>query len=101
MIAAGDALRRGLCANIPGPAFVETLESRSWASITFSGERHRIVLRLAGENAGAAADGFLDGLCEREFALDGHILADIGLVSEQRDGDWVRLTLEALTVEEN
>jgi len=96
---AADRLRRALFADLAGPAIVEALESRSWASITFSGERHRIVLRLAGEGADAAADRFLDGLAEREFALDGHILADITLVSDDRRGDSVRLTLEALTVE--
>jgi len=101
MSQAGDALRRALCADLAGPAIVEALVSRSWASITFSGERHRIVLRLAGESAGAAADRFLDGLAEREFALDGHILADIALVSDERHTDWIRLILEALTVEES
>jgi hypothetical protein len=92
---AGEALRRALCATF---ATVEHHESRAWASVTFSGERHRLVLRLAGDGAAAEADRFLDGLAEREFALDGHILADIVLVADDRDAQGVRLTLEALTI---
>ena len=100
MTEAGEALQRALCADVPALATVEALESRSWASITFSCERHHVVLRLEGRAAAAAADNFLDGLAEQEFALEGHILADIALVSDEREDDLVRLTLEALTVEE-
>lgn len=78
---------------------VEELVSRPWASITFSGERHRLVLRLGGDCAAAAANAFLDGLAEREFQLRGHIVADIAVVGDVREGDSVRLSLEALTVE--
>ena len=102
MTAAGDALARALrviFVNFEGSVALDTPVSRRWASITFSGERHRLNLRLEGAEAGRAADAFLDGLCEREFDLRGHILADIALVEDARDGDGVRLTLEALTVE--
>ena len=101
MIGAADALQQALRAGFAGTATVEELESRSWASITFSGERHRLRLRLEGECAAAAADEFLDGLAEREFDLPGHVLADIALVSDEREEAQVRLTLEALTVEES
>ncbi|HYN45794.1 MAG TPA: hypothetical protein VES64_03795 [Allosphingosinicella sp.] len=80
-------------------AEIEALVSRPWASITFSGERHRLTFRIEGERAPDAADAFLDGLSEREFELRGHIMADIALVEDARDGDTIRLTLEALTVE--
>ena len=100
MTEAADALQRALRAGFAGLATVEELESRSWASITFSGERHRVRLRFEGEGA-AAADDCLDGLAEREFDLPGHVLADIALVSDEREGTLVRLTLEALTVEES
>jgi hypothetical protein len=90
---------RGWFAGFAGALSVEEPASRRWASVTFSGERHRLRLRLGGAGAGAAADAFLDGLDEREFALRGHILADIALVGDEREEDGVRLTLEALTVE--
>ena len=102
---AGAELKRALrtCfVELGAPVAFESLVSRPWASITFSGERHRLTLCLPGPGAAAAADTFLDGLGERDFALRGHILADIEATGVQRDADGqVRLTLEALTVEES
>lgn len=105
LTAASAELRRAL-----GVVFVgfgaavtfESLTSRPWASITFAGERHKLVLRLPGPGAQAAVDAFLDGLADREFALRGHIVADIEATGIERDGDGqLRLTLEALTVEDD
>ncbi len=81
---------------------VEEIRSRSWASVTFTGARHELTFRVEGEGAAAAADEFLGGVEAREFQLRGHIVADIALVSEERNdsGDWVRISLEALTVED-
>jgi hypothetical protein len=102
--AAGAELRRALraCFIELGAAMVfDSLVSRPWASITFSGERHRLVLSLPGPGAEAAVEAFLDGLGDRDFTLRGHILADIEAAGVEREGDGqVRLTLEALTVEE-
>ena len=80
-------------------AKVGEIASAPWASITYSGERHRLKLAFAGPDAAAAADAFLDGLGEREVPLRGHILIDIACVADERGEDGVRLTLEALTVE--
>jgi hypothetical protein len=102
---AGMELKRALRASftaLGAPLTFEALESRPWASITFSGERHRLTLCLPGPGAQAAVDAFLDGLAEREFALRGHILADIEPARIARDADGqIRLTLEALTVEDS
>ncbi len=76
----------------------ERVHSREWASITFSGARHEITVRLEGEGAEAAADRFAAGLDETEFRLRGHILADIALIARESAGEGVRLDLEALTV---
>jgi hypothetical protein len=101
---AAEALARALRGHFPdfsGMLEIEEIASRRWASITFTGARHRFGLRLSGPGARTAADAFLDGLGEREFALNGHIVADIALkgdVAEEGE-DVVRLTLEALTVE--
>ena len=102
--AAGTELRRALrlfFASLGAPVTFDAMASRPWASITFSGERHRLALCLPGPGAQAAVDAFLDGLEDREFALRGHILADIEAAGIQRDADGqLRLTLEALTVED-
>jgi hypothetical protein len=82
---------------------VEEIRSRSWASATFAGARHELSFRIEGEGVNAAADAFLATLTAAEFDLRGHILADIALVSEARsdDGNLVRISLEALTVEDS
>jgi hypothetical protein len=101
---AGDALKRALRAHfvhLGAAVAIESLASRPWASITFSGERHRLVLCIPGPGAAAAADAFLDGLDERDFALRGHILADIVLAERRDEDEQVRLVLEALTVTES
>jgi hypothetical protein len=100
------ALLRGLCesfASFEGALRVDALSSRGWASVTFSGARHRVTFSLEGAGAAAAADAFLGRLEEAEFDLGGHILADIALVAEERSaaGAKVSVTLEALTVEDS
>ena len=79
---------------------VEDICSRSWASVTFSGARHELTLRLEGEGAESIAESFLAGLDDAEFALGGHIMADIALAWQERRPGCVRLGLEALTVED-
>ena len=79
---------------------LEEARSRNWASVTFTGTRHELRFRLSGSGAEADADAFLDGLEEREFALRGHILADVALVSRSAGDGSVRIALEALTVED-
>lgn len=84
----------------------DEIVSRSWASVTFTGARHELVLRLSGEDASAAADAFLADLDVAEFRLRGHILADVALVSRDESADaegapFIRIRLEALTVEDD
>ena len=79
---------------------LEEVRSRGWASVTFRGARHEIAFRLEGEGAEAAAERFLSGLRASEFALAGHLLADVSLVAEDRRPGCARIRLEALTVEE-
>ena len=80
---------------------IEEIVSRSWASATFSGARHELLLALEGDGAAAAADAFAHNLEAAEFTLRGHILADIALASREQRGARVRLRVEALTVEES
>lgn len=104
---ATTALLRALRARFAGfePIVFEEITSRSWASITFTGARHDISVRLDGDGADAAAAAFLTNLEAAEFRLRGHILADIALVSKERStgpegSPRVRIRLEALTVED-
>jgi hypothetical protein len=82
---------------------IDELTSRCWASVTFSGARHKVAFSLEGEGAGAAADAFVARMTEIEFDLRGHILADLVLSGDERSagGGRVRLRIEALTVEDD
>jgi hypothetical protein len=86
-------------ANLTG-FVLEEVRSRGWASVTFAGARHELCFRLEGEGADAAADGFVKGLDPARFALPGHILADLSLVSDERRPGCARIRIEALTVED-
>jgi hypothetical protein len=101
---AATALLRALQSRLGGFAgevAIDELVSRNWASVTFTGARHRLSLRLVGVDAGAAADIFLAGMEEAEFDLRDHILADIVLARQAREEASVTLFLEALTVEKS
>ena len=93
-----EALRARL---LPFAGFVlDEIKSRRWASVTFQGARHEIDFRLEGEGAEAAAGRFLGGLDARDFALKGHLLANLTLVAQERHPGFARIRLDALTVEE-
>lgn len=79
---------------------LERVHSTEWASITFTGARHELSIRLTGADAQAAADRFAANLDVAEFPLRGHILADIAVTRHERTSDGVLLELEALTVED-
>jgi hypothetical protein len=94
-------LVRAIRAQLAAVAGQVDIEARStpWASVTFTGARHALVLRLSGAGAGAAADAFLDGLGSREFALPGHLVADVAVADCADRDDSTILRLEILTIE--
>ena len=76
--------------------------STDWQSLTFIGERHQVRLRIPPPGAARIADSLINGIEDAEFAVPGHVVADIALIcdpEEQPDGS-ILLALEALTVEE-
>ena len=99
----GKALARTLASlnflNFSGAVSAERHASRPWASGTFSGARHFLSLLLEGRGAGEAAAAFLVGIGDHQFALDGHVVADISHGECEHWEHSARLTLEALTVE--
>ena len=56
-------------------------EERAWASITFSGARHTVVLRFVGEDAVVAGEHFIAGLPDHEFAIPRRLVADAAIVA--------------------
>lgn len=73
--------------------------SVDWQSLTFTGERHEISLRLTGPDPALALGALRDGLAEVEWQLVGHVVADIVIVGERRSGDGaIVVEIEALTL---
>lgn len=104
---ATTALLRAVFARLDGSdeVRIEEIRSRAWASATFAGARHELCLRLEGEGAAAAAERLSHRLACADFALRGHLVADILLHREEGgcasgDRPCVRVRVEALTVED-
>lgn len=49
---------------------------KPWASITFSGSRHELMLEFNGPDAMAAAERFIVALPDHEFGIPGQLVAD-------------------------
>ena len=79
--------------------FISKFRSVDWQSLTFTGERHEIGLRLPAPHAAEALARLGDGLAEAEWTLQGHVVADILIVAtETLDDGSISVDLEALTL---
>lgn len=97
---AGMLLERALLAEAAAAGcrvHVVTADWSHWASATFTGARHHVVLEGADT---AALPGWIAGLAEAELPLRRHLVADLRVCSVSRMASAVRITLEVLTVEE-
>ena len=106
MSAAAAALLRVLIARSGAPRdriLLSDAQSIDWRSLTFTGERHLIELRVAGPESKRVVERMCAGLEDAEFSIPGVIVADIGIArapSRAADGS-TNLTIEALTVTED
>lgn len=97
------ALVRALIAITGGAAELRFHEGHDWASATFTGLRHRLVLVFCGAQAIAAGHDLAERLPEHEFTLKRHIVIDIHVARrvERHEGEpTLLLEIEALTVED-
>jgi hypothetical protein len=92
------ALLRAL-APVVGAFALIAIRSVPWSSATFDGARHRLALRLEGEDAAARAEVLCVTLAETELTLRGAFVADIVVTARLEDGAPV-LGIEALTIED-
>jgi len=58
---------------------------RPWASVTFSGSRHTVVLKFAGEHAVEAGERYIAALPEHDFTLAGQLVADAVVMAVAHD----------------
>jgi len=69
---------------------------KPWASVTFSGARHTLVIAFDGTAAMDAADHFIAALPDHEFTISGRLVADTTIVSvDQRTISSPRTLVEA------
>jgi hypothetical protein len=69
-------------------------EERPWASITFSGTRHELVLRFEGIEEVEAGERLIERLAEHEFAIPDQLVADATVTRVEHHFG----TVETLTV---
>jgi hypothetical protein len=97
---AATLLTRALAAHAEAagcPVEIVTADWTRWSSATFTGARHMI--RLSGEPSPALI-GWIVALPESEFALRGHLVADLSVIAARHEGDAIAIELEVLTVED-
>ncbi|WP_232491973.1 hypothetical protein [Novosphingobium kaempferiae] len=85
----------------PGVEFVQHGE-RAWASATFTGARHTIVLAFEGAQAIAHGETFIAALPDHEFSVPRHLVADAAIVAvEHRQGPpYMTVEVELLVLED-
>ncbi len=92
-----DRLRRAVLALAGGQGEVLSHEERAWASITFAGTRHELVIRFEGLDAVDAGEQLIEQLAEHEFALAGQLVADAAVIAtDHRFGVVETLTVTAV-----
>ena len=79
-----------------------SIRSTDWQSLTFSGERHVLTLRVIPPDAASIAHRFVAGIEDHEFMIPGETVADITATAgaSADSGDSVELRVEALTIRE-
>jgi len=102
MTRAASALIRTLLARVDAGRdriLLINISSVDWQSLTFTGERHVLSLRISGPDGKMIAEQLVADLADAEFALPDHIVADIAArsIKDEENGS-VLVTIEALTI---
>jgi hypothetical protein len=83
------------------PAEVRIMSSSEtpWASITFSGARHRFVMLVSGDKANSAVRDMERNIGNAEFNIRNQLVADVSVSAPECDARLMRIEVEAITVE--
>ena len=103
MSAASSALLRALIGRAAVPRnriLLSDAESVDWRSLTFTGERHRLEVRIPGPDSAYIAERMCAGLEAAEFSIPGVIVADVAVAGgpERAPDGSTAIKIEALTV---
>lgn len=101
-VATADRLREALLALAQDRATILSHAEKRWASVTFTGARHRLALLFDGAEAIEAAERFIAFLPEHEFAILGHLVADATVteVDHRLDPPVMTVRCELLLLED-
>lgn len=92
-----DRVRTGLMELTGGCGTVLAHTEKGWASITFSGTRHEVVLEFCGPDAVAAGEELIERLPDHEFAIARQLVADATISAvDHRFGAMERLEVTAV-----
>lgn len=92
-----DRVRSAVKALCGGHGAVLTHEEKAWASITFSGSRHELVIEFCSAEAVAAGEELIERLPDHEFAIPGQLVADATITKvDHRFGAAERLEVTAV-----
>ena len=92
-----DRVRAALIGLSDGHGTLLAHDEKAWASITFSGTRHEVVLEFCGPEAVAGGEELIERLPDHEFALPGQLVADATITKvDHRFGAMERLEVTAV-----
>jgi hypothetical protein len=95
----GVRLREALLALTGGRGRILSHTERGWASITFAGTRHSVVMAFEDAAAIAAGESLVADLPDHEFAIPGQLVADAAVtqaVHSLLPGPRLQVTAELL-----
>lgn len=92
-----DRVRAALIGLSDGHGTLLAHDEKAWASITFSGTRHEVVLEFCGPEAVTGGEELIERLPDHEFALPGQLVADATITKvDHRFGAMERLEVTAV-----
>ncbi|MCK0127900.1 hypothetical protein [Erythrobacter sp. F6033] len=93
-----DRVREALITLSEGRASVLSHEEKAWASITFAGTRHEMMLDFDGKEAVEVGEEFIANLPEHEFHIPGQLVAEATIreVDHRFNGDDERMVVTAV-----
>lgn len=92
-----DRVRAALMTLTGGHGTVLVHEEKAWASITFTGTRHEVVLEFCGADAVVGGEELIERLPDHEFTIPGQLVADATITKvDHRFGAMERLEVTAM-----
>ncbi len=103
-VRAGNALIAAMIELADGQGELLMHGEQCWASVSYTGKRHRVILQFKGLPAVLRGEQLIDALPEHEFAIPGWLVADAAVTAAtHRHGydPMLTVTAELLLIEDD